>query len=327
MPLHGADAGFRSTGSALTQPQAPSRGAPVPQEQLGLWQNFQNKLRTDPDFRMAMLTAGLNMLRTPQIGETGFDTFASGALTGVQTLDQLRQREAGTEREGRQDVLAERRVEATESQAETAATSAQQTGERFERSHEVAVERTQLLRDQLDFERDKFRDIGGTTGPERILSGAVDALVGSGRYEDTPEGRANARVFASGLSGELSSRDLLNATMSRIDVLSRQNILLDEPLSAADIAREAFEDVQSVAGFFRIPERQSGVDELDGAEIILPFSEEGGAVEKGTIRKVQGKDDAYVIEFEAGGEAGVSREYTREQILKIKERAESAPTS
>ena len=43
-------------GGALTQPTAPVRGASAPEEQLGLWQKFRQKLATDPNFRMALLT-------------------------------------------------------------------------------------------------------------------------------------------------------------------------------------------------------------------------------------------------------------------------------
>lgn len=198
-----------NVGSALTAPQLPSRGAPAPQEQMNLWQKFQQKLTDDPNFRMALMTTGMNMMRTPKLGETGYDVFADASTQGVGMLDQLRQRDVAAERQETQDELSARRTTAVEttaaaatSRAETAATAAEGT---------VAYQNSALAENKRQFDaRLQAGDFGpsgyggagaGSTGPEREAKLVTEALLNSGMYPKTEEGMALAKLRARGVIG------------------------------------------------------------------------------------------------------------------------------
>lgn len=303
--------GGGGVGGALTNPQMPSRGASAPQAQMNLWQKFQQKLTNDPNFRMALMTTGLNMMRTPKLGESGYDVFADASLQGMGTLDQLRRRDVATERQEKLDELTGQRTAATVQTAETGAARVEQAGEQFAETQADAEARTQILRDRLDLEKKKLRE--GETGPERMLAGAVSALIQSGRYPNTPEGVAEARLYASGLSGQLTSRDMMSMAMDSLVKLRASNIYRETPLTESEMTRTAFEDVQAMSEYFGIPEQQTGEDQYEGVTITDPRTKEAGVVQR-----VPGKEDTYVIQ----SPTGVSREYNGDQIRAIKTRTE-----
>lgn len=210
---------FGNVGSVLTQPQAPARGAPVPQEQLNKWQQFRQRLQQDPNLRMALLTTGLNMLRTPPIGQTGFDTFADAAVTGVETFDALNQRTRTQGLEDRDREFREstttRGIEQADERIDIARTGVEQRDEAFTQRGEQFDARMEHFRNQLAEDQRQFDDrleAGGfaganaSTGAERQAQIAANAFITSGIYPDTASGRAMAELRAQKLVG----RDLVN---------------------------------------------------------------------------------------------------------------------
>lgn len=81
----------------LAPPQAPapgqmSTGGPI-EALKGAWRGFFQKMDTDPNFKMAVLQTGLGMLKSPQVGQNGFDVAANALGTGVATLQGLRDKQ------------------------------------------------------------------------------------------------------------------------------------------------------------------------------------------------------------------------------------------
>lgn len=86
----------------MTQPQPDVGVAPeVLEQNKGLWKSFLDRTRTDPDFRNAVMATGASMMRSPQVGQNGFDQLSNGLTTGMQTLSAL-QNQRRTQ--GREDV-------------------------------------------------------------------------------------------------------------------------------------------------------------------------------------------------------------------------------
>lgn len=75
------------------------------QQNIGLWAKFKQQMQ-DPNFKTAMLTTGINMLRSPGYGQSGFDVAANALGTGVQTLQGLR-----TAQQTRKDKLDQQTIE------------------------------------------------------------------------------------------------------------------------------------------------------------------------------------------------------------------------
>lgn len=304
MALHS----FGGVGDILTQPQLPSRGAPVPQEQLGLWQKFQQKLQNDPNFRMALLQTGLGFLKSPQIGESGFDVFANASQQGISTLHQLRQGDIGTERQERLDKLTERGVAAGESRAETAETAALDRKE---------AERARLEESKRQFDaRAAAGDFGpragvaGSTGPEREAALATDAFLASGLYPRTEEGRALAALRSRGLVGRglITPQDRFDFAQE----IAKDIAVFNPEMSIDQVIQRAQDLANGLATPFNRDDPSTPADEFEGITIPVPNSDDVG-----TVRSVKGKQDTYVIETAAG----VSREYSAEQIRTIRDRA------
>ena len=119
--------GQPGVGGALTQPQVPV-GQAQP-EKIGLWQRFRDKLASDPNLRMALMTTGNQMLKTPQPGQSGFDIFSDAAQAGIGTLDTLRQRDR---RQGLEDKDRAFRQDATTQQLGMQEQQVAQGGERLD---------------------------------------------------------------------------------------------------------------------------------------------------------------------------------------------------
>ena len=294
---------FPDVGGALTQPQAPARSAAAPQEQLGLWHNFQQKLATDPNFRMALLTTGLNMMRTPEPGESGYDVFADASLQGIGTLDQLRQRDIGTERQGRIDALTERGVEAGERRGDIA----QQGLE--ERSAQAAAALAESRR-QFDA-RMAAGDFGpqggaaGSTGPERMATLAEQQFIDAGIYPDTPEGRGLAGLRAKGLIGKG-----LVTPQDRMDFageIAKDIVVFNPDMTPVEAATRAVSLVNALAD----PLNQADVsatpsDDLEGQVINHSTQGTGTVVKKG--------EDRYVVEFPGGNTTTLTGEQIRRML-------------
>ena len=177
--MKGAGGGI---GRALTGPQIPVQSAPVDPSQISKWQAFRQKLASDPNLRMALLTAGVNMMRTPEMGQTGFDVFADAAGTGIGTLDQLRQRDKSERNEasdrqftrestGRQLDQGDRRIEQGDEQNEIARKGVNQRSASDSMGYAIRLR-------ELAAERERRAD--GTsaelTGQERVLNRFIRAL-------------------------------------------------------------------------------------------------------------------------------------------------------
>lgn len=58
--------------------------------------NFLGRIKQawqDPNMRQAVMSAGLNLMRTPQLGQNGWDTAANALQAGMGTLEGLRERD------------------------------------------------------------------------------------------------------------------------------------------------------------------------------------------------------------------------------------------
>lgn len=305
-------------GSALTQPVLPSQGAQANPEQVGLWGKFQNRLQQDPNLRMALLTTGLNLLRTPQPGQTGFDVFSDAALTGVNTLDQLRQRQRSQtieedERARTADIEAR---EISDREARTGAINRRTTA-----SANQFMERMRLAREQFSEEKRQFDErlkagdfsAAGTTstGQERLLDASVNALVTAMPeiYPDTPEGRAKARLRATGLTGVTDPEGQARIMASLYSDIAANQPFLDEEerLSEDEIVNRVTEIYKTFSGAGAEPaEAAPAADPLEGREVTNPTTQETGRI-------VKVGEDQYVMEFSAGQ----TRPLTREQMEQV----------
>ena len=232
-------------GASLVQPPTPAANVPAAADP-NLWQRFLAKMQADPNFSQALLTTGLTLLGDPQPGESGFGTFSRAALSGVQTLDALRARER---QEGRRDEQLDiqrtaadastTRAEASVRQADTSAARADEAVRQFD-------ERMNLARDQLteSVRATNLRAAGTATGAERMMNSAVEALVMARPdvYPDTDEGRAKARLRASGLDSQVDDPLGQARVMTQIfGDLVDANTFLDEPLSSTELQRQTEE--------------------------------------------------------------------------------------
>jgi hypothetical protein len=282
-----ATSSFGNIGQLMTQPQAPARAAPAPQEQLGLWQKFQQKLQTDPNFKMALMTAGLNMLKSPGPGQSGFDTFAEGALSGVGTLDQLRQRDRT---EGRQDQkldLAERGVATSEERTGIARTTAGDT--KKARADSLAETRRQF---NERLKAGDFSPAGSqSTGDERATQALVRALRAK-RPEEFPDDNS-ALLYVADLEGKRKSKDSIAVQIMRdAGKILANNIFLpeDQQITREEAVDMVMEDFQSARDMLTGTE-----DKIDGQTINHPT--------QGTGKIVKVGEDRYVVEFPGGNTA------------------------
>lgn len=300
------------TGAALTAPQNPIRTAPAPQQQLSRWQNFRKKLDDDPNFRMALMTAGLNMLRTPQIGQTGFDTFAEGALSGINTLGQLRQRDKTNERLTVKADLAERRTVATESNAASTASNAAANVDRAKAQAAQFAESLKVSQAELA-ERTRHNKkleastvSGRSTGAERQISAVVEALVASPLhdYEDSEAGRHAALLFATDVAGTRGdAAAAARIILGRISDLDRMNTFLPDdqkltPEEQREYALEEYQLVLDAVGTGDLTPTDNGdelVDPRVGQEVTDPRNPMSGV---GKVVKMG--EDLYLVQFAKG---------------------------
>ncbi len=267
--------GRAPVGAAITQPVMPSAGVAADPGQMNMWQKFQQRLSDDPNLRMALLTTGLNMLRTPQPGQSGFDVFANAAGTGVNTLDQLRQRDRAQEIEDkeltREADIDERRTTALETQVS-------QTDRRLNMQGNQFTERMDRLDAQLQENRRQFNervqagDIGNqapTTGAERMIEADIEALVSSFPeiYTDDEAGRAKARLRAR----EMGTRDAnaqARLAAGFVSDMMESNVFLDddERLTTEQIVSESMAIAGRLLGNEQV-QPAAAADALDGSNV------------------------------------------------------------
>jgi len=114
------------------------------------WKGFLSTLKTDPNMRMALIQTGIGMMRSPRMGENGWDVAGEALGRGVMTLDQLRQRDKeGREKEEKERF--QREQEAARTGAYVEGTQAQ-VGESKARV-KTAQEKAQREADEFEYEK------------------------------------------------------------------------------------------------------------------------------------------------------------------------------
>ena len=298
---------FSQVGQLLSQPVIPPAGVSTPEPQnVGRWQAFQERLKNDPNLKMALLVTGLNLLKSQQPGQTGFDTFSNAALQGVGTLDTLRQRDLQQQQleadKAFQQGQTERRTSAVEKNASTSATRALQSADQFNKNYELAKSQ---LDESVRHNKALETKTGASesTGTERLINQGVNALVTAmpDVYPDTPEGRAKARLRVQGID-QVSSDPNSGARIiaSLFGDIQRNNEFSDKPLSNEDMAHRAVSMYQTFFQAAGGKQPEAAPDQLDGQTLNKP----GQGV--GTVRKVG--EDRYVVEFEGGSTATITGE-------------------
>lgn len=195
---------FGDLGKLLTQQAVPQM--PVlnqqQQERTGPWRNLMQKIQSDPNLKMALLQTGLAMMKGNQPGETGFDIFSNAAQRGLQTFDQLNQRDRTQTIEDSQRAKDNARADTRLGQFD------QQLGlqRQAQRDRNANAEANRDLRRELS---DRNYDLAlkqlqettsartGSTGQERILDTIASSLQTAypNLYEGD-EGRARALLEA-----------------------------------------------------------------------------------------------------------------------------------
>ncbi len=304
MPLHG-QAGFGGVGPALTAPQLPSKAAAAPQEQLGLWSRFRQKLQDDPNFKMALLTTGFNMMRSPNVmaGENFYDVFADAATTGVGTLDQLRQRDitresiaSKEERETKRIGLEERRTAAAES---TAASGASQ------RAEQIKVARERLAEDKRQFGIEQASGRAGTTGQERMQAGVVKALQDANpeEFPDTEAGHAKALLVAAGLApGSVDPARRAHDIITLYSEISRGNPYRDDKRNEEEMQSLAEEIYTRFLGAGDVTQAAAEEEAADPEGLAGGSALNYAGTETGIVEYIGTNADGknYVVKFQGG---------------------------
>ena len=296
-------------GASIVQPPIPARGAPADPNQVGLWKRFQDRLTADPNLRMALLTTGLNMLRTPQPGQNGFDVFANAASTGLNTLDQLRQRDVLLGQQERQEARADRGLDIREEDSQARDLDrdedrAQRASQFDQRMSQLAA---QLTENQRQFDTRNaagdFSPAGSqTTGQERLIEANIRALQTAmpETYPATDEGAAKARLLVTGIGSAADPEASARMKIQLFSALQEQNTFADNPLGQDQLIQTTEEIFNKFLGGPAAPASgpaDAPTDPFDGASISRPTD---GAV--GRVVKVG--EDQYVMEF-AEGQTGV----------------------
>ncbi len=318
-----------NVGQALAGPVVPTRGAaPVDQNQVNLWQRFQQKLTEDPNLRMALLNTGLNLLRSPSPGQSGFDVFADAASTGVSTLDQLRQRDQQQELLQRREQREETRVEQGQQRidndqafrTETSARNESQFEQRMTQAQNELAERKRQF-DTRNAAGDFAPAEGATTGAERQRDLVVNALMTAQPevYPNTDEGKAKAVLAAEGFSGLDNPQGQMRMAISLYQDLMEANQnarLFDESVQALDpeeAQRQAFTMVDSFRQAF-----VGGEEETPQAAPVdtNPATQFEGQIIRGSFGEgvLKAVGNGYVVEYPDGN---VSSNLTVEQVQQI----------
>lgn len=279
--------GASPLGQALTQPPVPAAGLP-PAADPGLWQKLLQKMQSDPNFQTALLTTGLNLLGDPQQGESGFGTFSRSALSGIQTLDQLRARDRAEGRQTTQLDIQKEGAEASTSRAEAAGRQAGAAESRVSAQSDQFAQSLEENQRQFDARLaagDFDRSTSSVSAVNARQQAAVDALITSNRYEDTPEGQANARLYVQGLDGAASPSAVLQISLGELDRRRQANIFLETPLSEQELSNQVFTDTQALLNSLtqqNVPQPIEGetepASEFEGASVILPSGTEAQIV-------------------------------------------------
>lgn len=77
---------------------------PVLQQRKGMWAKFMGQMQ-DPNFRQALMATGVGMMRSPQVGESGWDVAGTALNSGIGTLRNLRAYDSEQGRLNRREAL------------------------------------------------------------------------------------------------------------------------------------------------------------------------------------------------------------------------------
>lgn len=264
-------------GAGLTQPMLPAAGTggSIADADPGIWQKFLKAMKDDPNFQQSLMVTGLSLLGDPQPGESGFGTFSRSALTGVKTLDSLRQR----------DEVNRRRDTALEIQQQGASESVRRTDESIRRGDiaETSLEqrgidskaRLKIMTDTLAESR-RRTDIqfgvqgasgaGSSTGAERQIANNKDALMAGfpELFPDDEGGSAKAQLIASGIMPFLGDPErAASGKIQLFGMLVEQNQFAEQPLTVEELQESA----SNLYGMFSAANLVStDIDQIDDGE-------------------------------------------------------------
>jgi hypothetical protein len=75
----------------MEDPGVDPQAMPKIEENKSLWKSMFDKVRNDPNIQQALMATGLGMMRSPQVGQSGWDVGANAVAGGMSTLQQNRQ--------------------------------------------------------------------------------------------------------------------------------------------------------------------------------------------------------------------------------------------
>ncbi len=292
-----------NVGQALTMPQIPTGQADP--SKIGLWQKFREKMANDPNFRMAIMTAGANMLKTPEFGQSGFDTFANAAMAGMGTLDTLRQRTKAetAEAQDRENTAEFRREQLGQGDERIALARGAENQRRVEAQQSYALR----LR-ELEADRNSRGAAQNLTGAERQTNQMIDALVGQypDRFPNTEDGRQKALIYLRDLDAAKANPTtllrLVEERAARYELMGVQNadgsIKNVSSVEARELAKkEILGDLEGISGGNTVRGTAS-TDSLEGT--VIKHVTQGS----GTVEKVG--EDRYRVRFKGGLSSTVS---------------------
>lgn len=258
--------------------QGPAGGIQVQSPQVieqnkGLWRGFFQKIQEDPNFRQAVLMTGVQMLRSPKMGETGWDVASNALQGGMVTLEGLRQRDYERVQAGKEQELKSRQVRVQERGADTQASTAETYRKATEAQTKQAQDAYELKKKELDeairsnqsreeimriqAEADMLRakaysgDGGGRTPAEiQKINMLTAQYVAQGM--DEVQARARAIEYLTETGKAKSPQDRIRLGLeSRIKAYNSSLAALDTPLTAEmmqQFLREEIEMEKTLSG-------------------------------------------------------------------------------
>jgi hypothetical protein len=103
----------------VMQAPQPTMEMPKLEENKSLWKSFIDKVQGDPNLRMALMSMGAGMLRSPGFGQNAGDVIGSSVAQGISTFAQGRQQD-------KQNAMAEQEQQRKQKETDTGAAVAQQ---------------------------------------------------------------------------------------------------------------------------------------------------------------------------------------------------------
>ncbi len=270
-----------SLGQSLTSPQAPQAGltaADINPQDLNLWQKFMQKLRSDPNLRMALLQTGIGMQRTPDFGKNQFDVFADSAQGGIQTLDALRQRDTATEAGLRGESREERQIDIQEQSLGVREQQLEQSQRNFEASLEQSRQRMEEAQ-RHNKVTEATSASGQDTGAERERNVIVGLL-----QESQPE-LYGEDVDPGGTRAKLASFRFMEEVRSGNDKARAVLSIVTEEARNASLFKQEYDAKTATARWGRIWDELSGTIQTGsptvpppaGAQTVIPTGIHNGA--------------------------------------------------